>query len=218
MKKKSFLATITFAIMFIMVGCTTVDIGTQSTVTKDGLITTKLVLSYGGTLASQAKPSLISKVTNKDIEVQKYFKDDKYFEEVTGEAINLKEYVDTPYSFNDLLLYSYNKEKGFLKDTYNITMKFNPSVLTNESIVDGLQYINYANEITLPGKIVSTNAIEQNENTAKWSMKMDQVSETTSMIVAYSMINYTKIVLSAVVVGIIIGVVVYMFMRKRKVQ
>jgi len=229
-------------IILLLSGCGKLGVTSSTNISEKGAGVFSFKVSYDDFISKNIKGSILKDNKNATAgeRIRKYADEQGYVEEY---KINFNSLDD----LNKKLVKNENgfqvnviKKTGLFKDTYTYEMKilkaFTPAVIksrflennndeqfittySNNIIDEFLSKVEYTNKVILPGKIISTNAVESNGNSLVWTYYLGQINSETSMTATYIIDKNSNIVLT-VVVGLILVILIiaYVIRYRRRIS
>ena len=234
--KKIMLIITCLIIIMVMPGCADTDLSSNTVIKNDGSGKIVFKIEYDGIVASILDGKSIMDEANikqsKDQQIRKYMQGSNYVEDYSMNFKNLKDF-NQKFGSNKDIKVSIKEQKGFLHNKYTYEMKFlnnfttvNASASSQSSSSDEKNAVNkyassvpFKNEVTLPGKILATNAIETKGNNFIWNYSLGQLSPNNAMTATYMTNNTNNIIIMYVLISIVGIALIYsliIFLRKRK--
>lgn len=232
MKKICSILVAIFICTFMLIGCGTIEINTSTNISENESGTMVFQIRYDDSVSNYINGTIFNQewASNNGFSFNNYVKDNYNVEEVKYKFNNLKELEDKINS-TKLIDLNFNKKLGFGKETYNINIKFDKTLINdivkkgintgNEEkdnrIYSYIQDMKITNYITVPGTYIDSNSSESfNSNSKSWTYKLSQLDENTNINISYSIKN--NILPSVIICIAIIGAVSigYVYYKKRK--
>ena len=178
-----------------------------------------------------------SDVIPKGEQARKYMQGEDYAEDYVVDFKDLQS-LNKKFSANKDMKVSVKEQKGFIHNTYTYEMSF-PNGLngtdekTNiakkeavsektdtKAVNDFINSVPFVNEATLPGTLLSTNAIERRGNNLVWTYSLGQLTSGEVMKATYTLDNRTNILMlyasgSIAVIVALVGLTI--MVRRRRV-
>lgn len=230
--KKILLIMISFMAIILLSGCGKLEMGSDTSINTDGSGYFSMKLIYDNIIAQNLKDGVL-----KEENVRKYRENKDYIEEYKVEFKNVSElnkklsnrsqdYKVTITENKGILNNKYTYEMRFLNyydatsiaNSLNIKTEMTVSTTNNDRVNSFLDEVAYTNTVTLPGKIITSNASERSGNTLRWSYYLGQISPETVMTATYTMENTTGIRIIYTIVSILIILTVVYIIRKIRMK
>lgn len=233
MKKNKFLILVYITISMMLVGCGKINLTTITEINKDGSGYVMGKMKYDNISGKVLNPILEKNIRGEE----EGFKIKKYKED----NMEVIEYKYSLYDFKtvskeDLTKYiSIHKsiKPGVLKNKVYLDIKVNKDILKEiishatdkqykvitPSLINFIKDINYENQMKVPGKIVESNAMTIDNDVAKWNYKLNEIKSGTTMSIVYVQNQFLYVILLYVfVLGVLMALVCYKFIRKHNQQ
>lgn len=235
--KKISMVLISLLSVILFSGCGKVNMGSNTTVNSDGSGQFIFKVVYDSVTASLLENQSILNADGQQLpkgeQVRKYMQGKDYAEDYIISFKDLKS-LNEKFNSNEDIKVSIKENKGFFHNTYTYEMKFlqgfagsdvNTSAGNNDSIPvsnkkeinDFISEVPFINSVTLPGKILSTNAINRDGNTIEWTYSLGQLTPDVAMTATYTMdnrVNYIITYVTSICVGI--GLLFFAFIKIRR--
>lgn len=235
---KWLMSTIIWLLMIIaFAGCGKINMGSNTTINQNGSGKFVFKVIYDSAIASLLKNESVlnadGDVLPKGEIVRKYMENGNYVEDYAIDFSSLQD-LNKKFSTNKSMKVSIKEERGFLHSTYTYEMRFpngfigtdikasstsgeNISTAEKKTAIDYTSSIPFINQVTLPGKLIKTNAIEGKGNNLVWTYSLGQLTPDVKMIATYTLNNRANLIMLYVIgAASAIGALVSLFIIIRR--
>ncbi|MDR3593590.1 hypothetical protein [Clostridium sp.] len=194
--KRTIIYIIILTLSIMLFGCGDVYLNSLTAIDDNESGSVKLQIIYDDIIGSKLKKDIFDHkwVNENGYIFNKYSQGNMNVEEITYSFKNIKE-LEEKINSSGLATMTYSKKAQMREKINSIQLNFNKSNIDNliknstgndEKIYNYINNIKIHNEVKVPGKIVKSNtSVEVNENTRKWTYKLSQIDNNTSMSFSY---------------------------------
>jgi hypothetical protein len=194
--KRTIIYIIILTLSIMLFGCGDVYLNSLTAIDDNESGSVKLQIIYDDIIGSKLKKDIFDHkwVNENGYIFNKYSQGNMNVEEITYSFKNIKE-LEEKINSSGLATMTYSKKAQMREKINSIQLNFNKSNIDNliknstgndEKIYNYINNIKIHNEVKVPGKIVKSNtSVEINENTRKWTYKLSQIDNNTSMSFSY---------------------------------
>lgn len=228
MKKRILIIGI-LLLSLLLAGCGIVKLNSFTNINKDGSGDFKFQILYDNVVAKLVGRDFINADEMKKLgfETSKYVKDSNNVEEVSIKFNNLND-VNKLLADKRYATINVNEAKGVTENQVTINLIVNSSLVDDAinqtggsnsydaTLINYVKNIEITNQITVPGRIVSSNATDKSgDTTAIWKYKLGQIDQNTKISITYATDGIVKknyilpITLGVILAIAIIAAIIY---------
>jgi len=227
--------------MILLSGCGNIGLASNTTISETGSGVFSFRVAYDYIIFNNLDGSILK--DNKDApeseRIRKYVHNQDYLEEYKLNFNSLEDLNKKLASNQNGFKVNVVKKSGLFKDTYTYGMRFlksfdkssikssfsennniNQSITKySDTIIDEfISKVKYTNEVVLPGKIISTNAVGDTGGNLVWSYNLSQINSQTSMTAIYVIDKTKTAALTGLIGTILIVLIIYFVVRAKRLK